>query len=174
MIKQFYIANIYWKNSNGNNKYKYLQGDTHYTHLGVHLYFIKIVGWWRESRSLFYIMFTKFVFVLYQCIQTRVLRTSICVHWYRTNTNFVNYLSNDLKQSCYCLSNDLKQSCFQITFKKINVKSLKNCEKSLCKQSPFCTSVYRQWLNKHVFLFNYPHELLMSLISLKRHLLGHE
>ena len=84
-----------------------------------------------------YVMFSKWVVVLYQCIQTRVLGTSICVHWYRTDTNFVNYLSNDLKQSC-----------FQITFKK---SMLKTCEKSFSKSGPLCISVYRHWLNMYFF-----------------------
>ena len=48
-----------------------------------------------------------------------------CVHCYGTDANIVNYLSNDLKQSC-----------FQITFKAINVKRLKNCEKA---SVPMCT-----------------------------------
>ena len=32
------------------------------------------------SSFIFHVMCTKLVAVLYQCIQTRVLRTSICVH----------------------------------------------------------------------------------------------
>ena len=62
------------------------------------------------------------------------------------NTNIVNYLSSDLKQHC-----------FQITFKKMNVKSLKNCDRSV--------SLYTETI-EHVFLFNFLCELLVSLVKL--------
>ena len=89
-------------------------------------------------------------------VQTRVLRTSICLHWHRTDTNFVNYLSNDHKQSC-----------FQIIFKKWMLKTYKIARKVNVNQD-HSVSAYIQTMIKHVFLFNYPHELLMSLIILKR------
>ena len=80
---------------------------------------------------------------MYQCIQTRVLCTSICVRRYRTDTYFVHYLSNALKQSC-----------FQITYK--NVKNFKSCEFIMkCIQT----------MIKTAFLFNYLNELLTSSIN---------
>ena len=54
--------------------------------------------------------------LLYQCTES-CTSTGIGVHWYRTDTSMVNYLS-----------------CFQMTFGKINVKSLKNCEKLYVNQ----------------------------------------
>ena len=47
--------------------------------------------------------------------------------------------------------------------KKINVKNLENCKKKFLGMG---TILYRriQTLIKHVFLFNYPRKLLMSLI----------
>ena len=68
--------------------------------------------------------------VLYQCVQTRVLSTSICEHRYITDTNIGSYLSNDLKQSC-----------FQNKFGKINVESFKSCEK-VCVNRDCSVSVY--------------------------------
>ena len=59
-----------------------------------------------------------------------VYRHECFVPGYRKDTNIVNYLSNNLKQSW-----------FQIAFGKINVKSLKNCEKVCVNQDP-SVSVY--------------------------------
>ena len=48
-------------------------------------------------------------------------------------------------------------------FKNIIIKSLKNCEKVYETRTVLYQCI--QTLIKHVFAFNFPHELLMSLIS---------
>ena len=92
-----------------------------------------------------YVIFTIRVAVLYQRIQTRMLCTSICVHSCRTDTNIVNYLQNDLKLPF-----------FEITFQKIDVKSLNNYEKVYVIRTILYQFIWT--LIKHAFLFNFLRE----------------
>ena len=88
--------------------------------------------------------------VLYQCIQTRVLRTSI------------------YHEFCKLLIKRPQTVMFSNNIQKINVKNLENCEKSLCKSCRTILYQRIQTLIELVFLFNNPHELLMSLIIAER------
>ena len=67
-----------------------------------------------------------------------ISRPNICnisgrsVSVYTDTSAFHEYLCTLIQNGheyCIYLSNDLKQSCFQSMPRKINVKSLKNCEK---------------------------------------------
>ena len=76
---------------------------------------------------------------------TSALHEYLCTPIYKTDTYIVNYLSNDLKQSC-----------FQISFGKLNVKSLKKLRK-FCENQDGHRSV-------SMYADTFRHELLMSLI----------